>query len=328
MYLYVFCVNSALQVGHQISLGKTYIFSTSRPPPLGTSLHSQALVFPVFVWLSIIAASTSGIVFSSELGTPAKSATSFYCDGFLTRLYCHALSLRSMAHSISSWASREVTVANSLAIFFCLLLSTRVLGVALLFYLGHRLVWISRFCRFLTQVCLFTLWFTKPWHAIISMGGVWCIQRVTLPCFVGLLPLIKVPHASSHKLFDEGVQTKNTNCWNCFIHPCCHIWPLQVHHWVVTIACVLALFAPQAILLNRKWATESQVFELISMMPFRFHNGNCFAFCLCSGVWPFHRWHLRTGPAKNILSSIDYPPASPCPKNVILLKLNQFGFIQ
>ena len=101
MYLYV-CVNSALQVGHQISLGKTYIFSTSRPPPLGTSLHSQALVFPVFVWLSIIAASTSGIVFSSELGTPAKSATSFYCDGFLTRLYCHAPSLRSMAHSISS----------------------------------------------------------------------------------------------------------------------------------------------------------------------------------------------------------------------------------
>lgn len=64
------------------------------------------------------------------------------------------------------------------------------------------------FCRFLTQVCLFALRFTKSWHAIISMGGVWCIQRVTLRCLFGLLPLVKVPYASSHKLFNEGVQTK------------------------------------------------------------------------------------------------------------------------
>ena len=67
--IYVFCGISALQVGHQISLGKVCIFSTSRPPLVRgtslTSLHRQALVFPVFVWLSITAASTSGILFSS-----------------------------------------------------------------------------------------------------------------------------------------------------------------------------------------------------------------------------------------------------------------------
>lgn len=65
-----------MQVGHQIqiSLGKVCIFSTSRPPLVRgtslTSLHRQALVFPVFVWLSITAASTSGILFSS--GTQGK----------------------------------------------------------------------------------------------------------------------------------------------------------------------------------------------------------------------------------------------------------------
>lgn len=177
-------------------------------------------------------------------------------------------------------------------------------------------------CRFLTQVCLFTLRFTKSWHAIISMGVVWCIQRVTLRCFVGLLPLVKVPYASSHKLFNEGVQTKTQIVEAaCFIHPCCHMWPLQVHHWVVTIACVLALFAPKAIRLNRKWATESRVFELIPSC-LSFFNANCFTYRLCSGVWPFHRWHLRTGPLRIFFPALiimipDSPAASPCPKNVM-----------
>ena len=52
---------------------------TPRPPPLGgtslTSLHRQALVFPVFVWLSITAASTSGILFSSGTQGKPNSAT-------------------------------------------------------------------------------------------------------------------------------------------------------------------------------------------------------------------------------------------------------------
>ena len=55
------------------------IFSTSRPRPLRgtslTSLHRQALVFPVFVWLSITAASTSGILFSSGTQGKPNSAT-------------------------------------------------------------------------------------------------------------------------------------------------------------------------------------------------------------------------------------------------------------
>lgn len=137
-----------------------------------------------------------------------------------------------MAHSISSWAAHKVPVAkssdvcffflgeaaNSLTIsklfFFCWMISQnscdkRVLGLALLNFviLSQTFLEIS-FCRFLTQVCLFALRFTKSWHAVISMGGVWCIQRVTLRCFVGLLPLAKVPYASSHKLFNEGVQAK------------------------------------------------------------------------------------------------------------------------
>lgn len=79
--IYVFCVISALQVGHQISLGKVCIFSTSRPPLVRgtslTSLHRQALVFPVFVWLSITAASTSGILFSSGTQGKPNSATCY-----------------------------------------------------------------------------------------------------------------------------------------------------------------------------------------------------------------------------------------------------------